>query len=131
MKTQLARPGTQVERAIQIYLRHQGKENHRQLCLTELQKTLGHKASTAATYYYIAERKLDQQQRPLTEEVVASSRKIKFSSVKLKRGTDQAARVHCFFTRKAAKAFNAENNFTKVVKGIQQVGKTVGTVVAA
>ncbi len=130
MTKQLARKGSQVEKAIEIYRMHQGKLNHRQLCLADLQSQLGHKATTAATYYYLAELKLDTVQKVTTKEVIASKRKRKFSAVKLVRGSDKASRVHCFFTKKAAQTYNDQNGFNKVVTGVQQLGKDIGTVAA-
>jgi len=130
MKTTIAKKASQIDQAVIIFQKHLGKDNHKQLCLAEFISTLGQKESTAATYYYLAEKKINAKQAITTDVVIASNRKTKFSSVKFARGTDNASRVHCFFTKKAAVEFNAQHNYNQVVRGVQQLGKQVGVVAA-
>lgn len=130
MTTVTARSGSKMDHALQIYQDNLGKENHRQVCLAVFQEALGQKASTAATYYNLCVQKLDKEQQKTTDQVIASGRKTKFSSVKLKRGTNEAAHVHCFFSRKAAAEFNAQHGYDDIVRGVQQTGKALGTVAA-
>jgi hypothetical protein len=127
----LARAGSQLERAIAIYHKNLGNDNHRQLCLTEFQSTLGQKTTTAATYYYLAERKINAHQSIQTQSVIESNRKSKFSAVKFTRGSERANRVHCFFSKRDAQCYNIEHNYNAVVKGIQELGKEVGIVAVA
>lgn len=129
--TTLARDGSKIQRALDIYQANLGQPNHRQLCITLFQDELEQKRSTAETYYNLCVQKLDAEQRKITDQVITSSRKTKFSSVKLKRGSNEASRVHCFFSRKAAMEYNELHGYDEVVKGIQQPGKPLGTVAAA
>lgn len=129
--TTLARDGSKIQKALEIYQANLGQPNHRQLCIAQFQKDLGQKASTAATYYNLCVQKLNAEQQKVTDQVINSTRKNKFSAVKLKRGSDEAAHVHCFFSKKAAQEFNELHGYNEVVKGVQQPGKPLGTVVAA
>ena len=95
----LARQGSKMDQALNIFQANMGEANHRQICLTLFQEQLGQKASTAATYYNLCVQKLDSEQQKVTDQVIASGRKTKFSAVKLKRGSNEASRVHCFFSK--------------------------------
>jgi len=127
----LAREGSKMSQALTIYQDNLGDTNHIQICLELFQKHLGQKPSTAATYFNLCVQKLDSAQQTVTNQVIESTRKNKFSSVKLKRGTNQASRVHCFFTKKAAQQFNEQHGYHEVVKGVQEPGKPLGTVKVA
>jgi hypothetical protein len=128
----LARPETNMAEALSIYqeqLLDGDLKNHRQRCIKLFMEQLNHKPRTAATYYVLCFNKLNQAQQVQTEKVIESNRKTKFSAVKPQRGTDTAAHVHCFFSKKDAQAFNKRvHGFTEVVKGIQEPGKPIGTV---
>lgn len=130
MKT-LARHNTKMERALKIYESLLGHPEHRQLCLTAFMKELKHKNTTASTYYALCEHKLNTSQQVVTDMVIASARKIKFSTVKFKPGTSQISRVHAFLKKKDAVAYNDLHGFNKVVRGIQKLGKDLGEVEAA
>lgn len=128
----LARPETNMAEALTIYqqlLSDGDTKSHRQRCMQAFMKTLGHKERTAATYYVLCFNKLNQAQLSETAKVIESNRKNKFSAVKLKRGSNEAAHVQCFFSKKAAQEFNKQvHGFDEVVKGIQEPGKPLGTV---
>lgn len=126
----LARKGSKMEKALQIYESHLGKANRRQLCIEAFMSELDQVKSTAETYYNLCVQKLDKAQQKETDKVIQSSQKRKFSAVKVKPGTNKASRVHCFLTKKAAEEFNEQHGYDEVVKGVQQLGKEVGTVAA-
>lgn len=126
----LARTGSKMERALEIFESNLGDSNHRQLCLEQFQQQLGQVESTAATYYYLCMTKLDENQQKTTDAVISSARKNKYSAVKLKRGSNVASKVHCFFKKSDAQAYNDTHGFNEVLKGVQETGKKLGTVAA-
>lgn len=126
----LARKGSKMEKALQIFEDNLGKADRRQLCIQAFMSELDQVKSTAETYYNLCVQKLDKAQQKETDKVIQSTQKRKFSAVKIKPGTNTASKVHCFLTKKAAEQYNEQHGFDQVVKGVQKLGKEVGTVAA-
>lgn len=135
-----ARPNTKMARAIEIFKSHLNKPHAERVkaCVEQFKTELfpeDERGVIARRYLQMINEQLEQAIQRHNETIIQSKRKSQkpVSVVKTEYGknNDTAQLVALFLSASAAREFNEQLGFDHVVKGVQTLGKPVGTVAAA